>query len=184
LSSNPDESTFITVGKVKDAHGLKGELYITLFAKEAAWLPSLKTIQLKVSETAQSTNFSVKNARLHKGGLIVMTHEIRDRNEAEALKGSLFEIPSEFLVSKKGESIYLKEIEGFSVQIEGQSELATIVGFGSNGAQDLLLLKMPHGEFEVPFVEAFVKEINYSQQKLHLNLPPGLLGEFENEGES
>src|SRR5687767_12925338 len=69
-------SEFVRVGKVKDAHGIKGELFIVLFAGEAAWLNKLKSLRLIVPEDALAQadsspkEFKIKSARAHKNGLI------------------------------------------------------------------------------------------------------------------
>lgn len=170
-------SEFVRVGKVKDAHGIKGELFIVLFAGEAAWIDKLKALRLTDEAGAVLRELEVKSARLHKNGLIVKTVELKDRNEAESLCGHLLEIPSEFFVSAAGEAIYLREVENFQVSVKGRGEIGKITGFASNGAQDLLIITTPQGEFEVPFVQAFVEKIDYAGKQMHLNLPFGLLGE-------
>lgn len=162
------------VGKVKDGHGIKGEIYITLFSREAAWLKKLKTVELKKTETeAETQSYTVKSARLHKGGLIVKTQELTDRNAAEALKGYFLEIPTDYLQSSKGEAIYLSEIAGFEIR-QGNETIGKIVKFSTNGAQDLLVVKTKDGEFDIPFVEAFVKKIDYNAKFIDMNLPEGL----------
>lgn len=175
------ESPYVRVGRVKDAHGIKGEIFITLFAGEAAWLGRLQEIRL-VHETEGAKLYSVKSVRLHKKGLIAKTNEIADRNEAETLIGWYLEIPSEFLVSEKGEAIYLREIQGFKVFTKAKGEVGTVENFASNGAQDLLVVRTNWGEFEIPFVEPFVESIEFDKRELHLDLPEGLLGE-ELEGD-
>ena len=174
---------FVRVGRVKDAHGIKGELFVVLFAGEAAWLEKLTQIRL-VNEAPepQLRVLAPKSIRLHKNGLIAKTEEIRDRNEAESLIGWYFEVPSELLVSEVGESIYLREIQGFRVITQAKGEVGTIAGFGTNGAQDLLLVKTAWGEFEIPFVEAYVQKIDYPASTVYMDLPEGLLGELEDEG--
>lgn len=162
------------VGKVKDAHGIKGELFITLFPKEAAWLNKLKTVALRQTETGPVTKtFTIKSARVHKGGLIVKTQEISDRNGAEELKGYFFEIPEEFLVSEKGDAIYLTEIENFEVR-HGETKIGKITAFSTNGAQDLLVVKTKNGVFDIPFVDKFVKKIDYENKFIEMDLPDGL----------
>ncbi|MCM2282032.1 MAG: ribosome maturation factor RimM [Bdellovibrionaceae bacterium] len=175
---------FVTVGRVKDGHGLKGELFITLFAGEAAWLPKLKELRLIPPGDLEgpAKTFPVRHARLHKNGLIVLSPDIRGRNEAESLKGWMLEIPGEFLVSEAGEQIYLAEIENFKVDVEGRGEIGRITGFSSNGIQDLLVVATDKGEFEIPFVDAFVQEIDYENETIRMSLPIGLLGE-EQDGE-
>lgn len=173
---------FVQVGKVKDAHGIKGELFITLFAGEAAWLEKLKEIRLvSAMEPRQSRIFSAKSVRLHKNGLIAKTNEIKDRNEAESLRGWFFEIPEEFLISEIGETIYLKEIEGFKVFTKEKGEVGRVTGFASNTAQDLLIVTTSWGEFEIPFVEAYIDTLDFDSGELHLDLPQGLLGELDGE---
>lgn len=175
-------SGFVQVGRVKDAHGVKGELFITLFAGEAAWLEKLKEIRL-INPNADNSLcvLSAKSVRLHKNGLIAKSEELKNRNEAEALKGWLFEIPKEFLRSEPGEAIFLQEIHGFRVITQAQGEVGTITGFGSNGIQDLLNVATKHGEYEVPFVEAFVQKIDYKAREIHMDLPEGLLGELDRD---
>lgn len=174
---------FVTVGRVKDGHGLKGELFVTLFAGEAGWLPKLKTLRLTPpqGQAGEAREFAVSSARVHKNGLIVFSPDIRGRNEAESWKGWMLEIPHEFLVSEKGEQIYLIEIENYKVVVSGKGEVGRISGFSSNGVQDLLLVDTVKGEFEVPFVEAFVDDIDYANETVFLTLPEGLLGETDEE---
>lgn len=178
------DQKFVKVGKVKDAHGIKGELFVVLFAGEAEWLPKLKTIHILPNDEApmdQAKKFEIKSARVHKNGLIAKTIEIKDRNEAETLKGWTFVIPENFLVSEKGESIFLREIEGFKVVTKAQGEIGPIVGFSTNTVQDLLVVKTATGTYEIPFVEAYVEKIDYEKKTVSLDLPLGLLGELENE---
>ncbi len=168
---------FVTIGRVKDAHGLKGELFITLKAGEAPWLKRLKELRLTPPTPGDARVFAIKSARVHKNGMIVLSPDINGRNEAEALKGWSLEIPSEFLVSKRGEQIYLIEIQNFKLHVSGRGEVGTITHFSSNTAQDLLVVKTKEGEFEIPFVDQFVKGIDYEAQVVEMDLPEGLLGE-------
>lgn len=168
---------FVRVGKVKDAHGIRGELFVVLFAGEAEWLDRMKTLRLvQDAGGGDPREFSVKSAREHKNGLIVKSVDISDRNMAESLKGRLVEIPESFLVSEKGESIYLREVLGFMVKTDA-GEIGPVVKFGSNVAQDLLVVETKNGEFEIPFVDAFVKKIDYEAKTILMELPFGLLGE-------
>ncbi len=161
------------VGKVKDAHSLKGELYIIVFSKDLSWLKELKEFQLR-SDNHQQT-FQVIKASAHKDGLIMRTNEVKDRTAAEGLKGQLFYISKDFFISKPGESMYLLEIEGFTVRDEKEAEIGTIIGFSSNGAQDLLLVKGLEYTHEIPFVEAYVMNIDFEKQTIQMKLPEGLL---------
>jgi 16S rRNA processing protein RimM len=182
-----DALKFVSVGRVKDAHGLKGEIFIVLYSGEAAWLKQLKTLRLRPPRDAAMADAAgaspieavVKAARLHKNGLIVLSPDIIGRTAAERLRGFELEIPETFLVSKPGESIYLREILGFGVATPQAGSVGRIVAFSSNGAQDLLIVRTARGDFPIPFVAPLVLGIDYEAKQIEMEIPQGLLGDGE-----
>lgn len=173
---------WVEVGRVKDAHGIRGELFITLFAGEAGWIKKLKTIHLRGPEELQLT---VRSVRLHKNGLIVNSLEISDRNKAESLKGYIMDIPENFMVAPVGSQPYLREVLGYQLIDQGKA-VGEVVGLGTNGAQDLLIVKTADGEREIPFVHPLIEKMDSKSRKLFSNLPLGLLHPeaLENSGSS
>jgi 16S rRNA processing protein RimM len=162
------------VGKVKEAHGLRGELYVILFAKENSWLDDLTQFSLALDESSAGKQvFSAGKLRSQKNTMIIKSEEIIDRTAAEKLCGSLFFIPAELLASKPGDRIYLSEILNFEVY-DGDQLIGKITSFSSNGPQDLLIVS-GGGTIEIPFVEAFIDQIDFSNQKVMMKLPEGLL---------
>ncbi|MBK7892698.1 MAG: hypothetical protein IPJ84_18185 [Bdellovibrionales bacterium] len=109
------------VGRVKDAHGLKGEIWVVLFAGQADWLESLKDdgkFWLSRNEDLSDdapVEFALKGVRPHKNGLILQTAAIKDRTQAEGYKGHFLAIPETYLESEDGDVPFLDEIEGFQV---------------------------------------------------------------------
>lgn len=178
------------VGRVKDAHGLKGEIWVVLFAGQADWLESFKKdgkFLLFRSEDlsgAEPVEYSLKGVRPHKNGLILQSVSIVDRTAAEGLKGQFLGIPESYLESDDGEQPYLDEIEGFIVFEKSGVELGPIVGFESNGIQDLLVVELLAGvrpgvqagdRVEIPFVESYVDTLDYDEQRLTLTIPDQLI---------
>lgn len=191
-NENRIEENYRVVGRVKDAHGLKGELWVVLFAGTADWIESLRDegkFRLSKKESLAGLSesdlkeFPLKGARAHKNGIILQSTGLKDRTAAEAYKGFFLAIPEEFLVAAEGESYYLTEIEGFRV-LEDKREIGTITGFSHNGAQDLLKVALVKGardgvkakdEIEIPFVEELVTEVDEDEEVIHVELPPGLI---------
>lgn len=161
-------SAWKTVGKVKDAHSLKGELFILIFSGETAWIKKLKNFKLN------SALYNVEKVKPHKNGLILKAAEIQDRTQAEALKGQAFSIPTDLLVSQKGEVIYLSEILQFQVYDRDQL-LGPVESISSNGAQDLLVIQYAKKEIEIPFVAEFIEKIDYEKKIILMKLPSGLI---------
>jgi 16S rRNA processing protein RimM len=179
---------FVGVGKVRDSHGLKGELFVvTNLDKAPPWMSQFTefTLEFKAPNTegqheSQYKNFSVKKTRAHKKGFIVKSDEINDRNQSDIYKGAVFYIKKSYLESKEGEEVYLKEIEGFEVLDNGNS-IGTVTGFSSNNIQDLLIVQNDHQTSEIPFVKAFIAKIDWENKKIEMNLPEGLVEDLDDE---
>lgn len=171
----PTAQNFRKLGKVKDAHGLKGELYIYIPSGEAEWLEELTICGLS-SSFSEMQFFEVESVKWFKEGLRLKLKGVDDRNASEKLKGSEFFISEDLLVSDKGETIYLDEILDFKVY-DGENLIGQIVDFSSNGAQDLLVVEcLPSKKIvEIPYVEPFVEKIDWDLQELRMNLPEGLV---------
>ncbi|WP_374000013.1 ribosome maturation factor RimM [Bdellovibrio bacteriovorus] len=164
------------VGKIREAHGLKGDLYVLVFSGEIAWAKRMKTFGLKAKDSDEIRPFTVERTKPFKKGLIVKASEVTDRTMAEGLEHMEFYIDDELLVSKPGETIYLEEIKNFKLKNPEQTVLGEIVGFSSNGVQDLLVVETANGKkAEIPFVDQFIKKIDFKHQAVVMDIPEGLL---------
>ncbi len=172
---------FVNVGRVRDSHGLKGELFVVTNLEETPpWVTQFGEFVLEYKapgedgkHTSQTKSFHVKKTRPHKKGFIVKTVEINDRNESDIYKGAVFYIKESYLQSAEGEEVYLREVEGFEVY-DGEQLVGKIIGFSTNNAQDLLVVASGDTDIEIPFVQAFVKDIDKENQKVIMELPEGL----------
>lgn len=178
----------IQVGKVRDSHGLKGELFIvTSLEKTPAWVEAITEFTLhfkspneKGQHEPRIRSFKVKKTRPHKKGFIVKADELETRNDSDLFIGAGFYIEQSYLESKTGEKLYLNELKGSTVFNQNE-EVGPIVAFGTNNAQDLLVVETSHGLREIPFVEAFIEKLDIENKKVFLNLPSGLVDSDENE---
>lgn len=184
------------MGHVKEAHGIRGEVFAHIPSGEWSWARPGSTITLKPREALAKNStvppakdrdlftVTISQFRPHKAGLILKFKEVPDRNRAEELRGYVLMIPAEEFVSESGDEIYLNEVLGFTVREvlkEGappKEDLGTIVEFMSTGAHEILVvkdLKDPEKEHLIPFVEAFVPDIDFENKVVLVDLPEGLL---------
>lgn len=178
------------VGWVKQAHGIRGELFLFLKANRADWLKDFKQVQLapppqstfkasakpvQNSVNSHPVSFAVKSAKVHKQGLIVSIDGITDRNQAESLKGYEVWISRQYLMTENAEEPFLLELLDFQVFDPAGKLLGKVVAFGSNGAQDLLVIENSSGRFDVPYVDAFVISLTFESKSMVLDLPEGLV---------
>lgn len=181
-SSNNSHSNLVfagfhRVGYVKSAHGIRGELFLGLFAKKADWLEDVKDLALLKEGQTTLQILEISSLREHKDGLIAQLKGIADRNESELWRRAAVYVRQEALVAAQPGEIYLHQIEGFELADAAGVILGRIEGFGTNGPQDLLkVLVAANGrQALVPFVQAFIVDIDFDKKLVRMDLPPGLL---------
>lgn len=157
------------VGKVKSSHGIKGEVYVLIFAGDLSWLDRHMTFYIA------GKAYQVNKFRPHKDGIIASLQGVVDRNQSDTLAQQEVWVDLSLFESDEGEAIYLVEIENFQIIDQGL-EIGRIIGFSSNGIQDLLIVQSPtQQQYEIPFVDEFINHIDYQSQKIDMTLPEGLL---------
>ncbi len=173
-------NNYTHIGKVIDAHGIKGDIYCMIFSDDLSWLTKIKELNFKKPGSKNMTDvifksYQIKKTKLFKKGFIATIENMTDRNQAEMLKGAELWLPKNLFVSNDGESLYLSEIKNFLVEDQVYGELGEITDFSTNGAQDLLILKKENEIIEIPFVKEFVVKIDFDLKRVFTFLPEGLL---------
>jgi 16S rRNA processing protein RimM len=156
------------IGKVMDAHGIRGDVYCIVFSGDVSWLDKVQTLNL------HHEDFKIKKIKAFKKGFIASLEGFDNRNKAEEYIGAELRVPEDLFVSEDGEALFLNEILGFTV-FDKKNEIGSISGFSFNGLQDLLIIKKEGKDLEIPFVKEFVSHIDYEKKQINMNLPEGLL---------
>ncbi|MBL7543841.1 MAG: 16S rRNA processing protein RimM [Bdellovibrionaceae bacterium] len=163
------------MGKVLDAHALKGEIYFFSFSKDISWIEKGMTICLESCRTMKRTDFVIESFRPFKDGALIKFEGVDNRNQSEELKGDLIFIDNQNFVSEPGETIFLREVLNFEVRDEQHNSLGKIIDFNSNSIQDLLVIKNDLFTYEVPFVDDFIVEIQFEDSIIVMNFPLDLM---------
>lgn len=175
MMQNKTPENKVHIGKVIDAHGIRGDIYCLIFSGDSSWISKLKVLSLSCSQKTQ--NFDVKKIKAFKKGFIATLENLNDRNQAEEYKGCEVWVEASLFVSQDGESLYLSELLKFSVIDRCLGQIGIIETFSSNAWQDLLVLteSLSQKKIEIPFVKEFVTQIDYANKIVYMNLPEGLL---------
>lgn len=159
------------IGKILDAHGIKGELKLKIFSVEIGWHKELKEISF-----GSQKFFEVEKLRPNKAIWILKLKNFDNRNLAEEVKGSDVYVAENPFVSVDSEEPYLSELEGFGIFLKADL-VGKITGFNETLAHTLFVVKTSEGLFEIPYVDAFVLEINREEKKIIMDFPVSLLSE-------
>lgn len=183
-TKNLKEFLLLLIGFIKKLHALKGEVLVHFFSGEAPdpfpnviYLKNKDHLDNKVSP--QEKTFNVITHRTTSKGLLIQLENYSTRTEVNELLGQQIYIKKYHLHSKKGENLFLSEIQNFNVFLHTENKQNELLGeihhFLSHSHQDLLVVKNSKGkEFEIPFIQEFIKSVDYTNQSIFVSLPTNL----------
>jgi len=169
--------SLLTLGHCNSPHGIKGGFSCRLYNVEESSLEFIKEIYLypksdNSSLKAEGELFHVRSVRMA-SKIVLFLKGVNDRNHAEEL------IPFEIRVNRndlpnleeEGE-YYLADLIGLEVREFSSGEKIGIVSkFYDNGAQPVLVIEGDDTFLELPFVEAFFKEVDLDKRLIRAIRP-------------
>ncbi len=179
LTTKP--KTLIPIGRVRKAHGIRGE--VLLSSDSGHWpkpFPKKVFIAPFGSDVSKKTDFrEVLKARPSDKGYILQLKHCENRDDAEQLQGCQLYLEFYEFKSEKGDSIFLAELLDFSViRIKNSKVIGVVSHFLSHSYQDFIVVKNSLGaSCEIPFVKSYIHDIDFKKKILYLDLPdefPGI----------
>jgi 16S rRNA processing protein RimM len=115
----------------------------------------------------------------HKGRMVLKFEGFGSISEAEALLGLEIQIRREQRAPLEPGATYISDLVGCEVAVtdqRGERTLGAIsdVLFGA-GEAPLLVIREGSQEYLVPYVEAFIEELDTARKRIKLKLPEGML---------
>ncbi len=167
---------FVSVGKILNFHGIKGEAKVGCSKTQQDFVLSLDTVYLK--KGGEYTPLNIESLRQNKNILIAKFEGINSINELLPLKGELLFVEDSVIRESLEEDEFLiDELVGLSVfDAENGEKLGFVIGVSNNGASDLISVKTNSKKIcLVPFVKAIVPEVDLKNKKIMINNMEGLL---------
>ncbi len=167
-------SEFITLARVLKTQGRHGEVAVEVHSdvpnrfRERMHLWSL-------AEDGSRRELEIEDLWPHKGQLILKFVGIDSISKAEELAGCELQVPGEQRAQLEPGWNYLSDLIGCAV-FDGDRELGNIgeVRFGA-GEAPLLVVKAGSKEYEIPYAEAYLQQVDLSHKQIRMSLPEGLL---------
>lgn len=124
-----DSPAHVIVGRVRNVHGLKGELVIEPITDEpdAIFAAGRRVFVGNVRGVVKPDRIEIKSSRPFKGGFIVKLAGIDDRNEAELWRERYFLLPSDEVTPLDDGEVYLHELEGMRVDFVSGETLGKVI---------------------------------------------------------
>ncbi|MBR1424407.1 16S rRNA processing protein RimM [bacterium] len=167
---------YISVGKILNFHGIKGEVRVGYSQNRLDFFLTLNCVFIK--ENSQYKRLDIVSARPHKNFVIVKFAGLDDINQVIPYKGSILFVEEQTVRESLDENEFLiDEMVGLEVfDIETDKKLGFVIGVSNNGANDLLSVKTNTKHVcLIPFVEAIVPVVDMKNRQIKINNIEGLL---------
>ena len=170
------EPHFLIVGKIKGAHGLRGELKVEILTEDPHRFGLLDRVFLGLEEE-EPVAWILEGYRLHKGQALLKVQGCQDRSSAQALLGQLVQVPLEEAIPLEADEYYEYQILGLEVWTVDGEFLGRVVDIIDTGASDVYVVAGPapaRREILLPAIEEVVIEIDLEAGRLLVELLEGL----------
>jgi 16S rRNA processing protein RimM len=162
----------LVVGHIGKAHGIRGEVLVTVRTDE----PEQRFVPGAVFVTTSGT-LTLEALRWHQGRIIAQFEGVPDRTAAEGLRGTELQVDSSSLTPPDDpEEFHDHQLVGLRVESTGGEELGSVARIDHAPSSDLLVLdKTGGGTALIPFVTAMVPTVDLAGGRVVVDLPEGLL---------
>ncbi|MEV7780455.1 ribosome maturation factor RimM [Kitasatospora sp. NPDC088351] len=165
----------LVVGKIGRAHGIRGDVSVEVRTDE----PELRLGPgaVLLTDPASAGPLTVESGKVHSGRLLLRFAGVKDRNAAEALRGTILiaEVDPEER-PEDPEEFYDHQLIGLDVVLLDGTLVGELTEVVHLPYQDLLTVKKPDGtEVLVPFVTRIVPIIDLENQRAVIDPPGGLI---------
>ncbi|PBC77612.1 16S rRNA processing protein RimM [Streptomyces sp. TLI_235] len=165
----------LVVGRIGRAHGIRGDVSVEVRTDE----PELRLGPgaVLLTDPASTGPLTIESGRVHSGRLLLRFAGVKDRNAAEALRGTMLiaEVDPEETPEDPDE-YYDHQLIGLDVVLADGTVVGELSEVLHLPYQDLLTVTRPDGtEVLVPFVEQIVPTIDLENQRAVITPPAGLI---------
>jgi 16S rRNA processing protein RimM len=167
----------IAVGRVRDAHGLRGQLRVQVFGGSPETLLGLARVTIGHREDdPQASDYDVESASPGREGEVRMRLAgLRRREDAEALRGRLVMVDASAFAALPADEYW-----GFQLVETGDGRaVGAVREIWNTGAHDVLVVVDAEGrERLIPAVRELLPEVDVEQRRIVVDAIPGLLDDF------
>ena len=167
----------LLVGVVVGAQGLGGVLRVKSFTHIPADMAAYGPVE---DEAGRKLALIVTGEA--KGVLLARIEGVRDRNQAEALKGARFFVSRDALPAPDENEFYAADLVGLMAEREDGTTLGRVKAVHDFGAGELIELEGPGATLMLPFTQVVVPIVDLKGRRIVV-VPPEVTGDEREDAE-
>jgi len=157
------------IGIVTGVHGIKGDIKIFPYSNDSQNLINQKYFM------ADGVKRYISYARIQDKYIIVHLEGTESREDAEALKNTIFSLPRELAAPLGEGQYYMDDIIGCRVY-EGEKYLGIVDDIIETGANDVYsVIAKDKSELLIPALKSVIQNIQIELKRIDVILPEGLV---------
>ncbi len=168
---------FVSIGKILNFHGIKGEAKVGFQKGSEEQILALKRVYVRVFD--EVLKFKVKSSRIHKNCAIMKFEGINSIDELLEYKGEKIYIEkTEALEALNEDEFMTSDLIGLNVFDNNDDYIGKVVDVGTNNANDILCIKPENPDYEqflIPFVQELVPVVDIKRGMIVIKPIEGLL---------
>jgi 16S rRNA processing protein RimM len=169
----PSEPRYLAIGKVSRAHGVRGELSVTVLTEFPERFETTEWVFL--GNEYEAVPYHLEGYRWHKKNILLSLSGIDTRTLAEQFIGDYVQVPLEDAVPLPEGSYYLYELVGLDVVTTTGEPLGAVVDIIETGANDVYVVDNGDRTVLLPAIPDVVQAIDIEQGRMVVELIDGLI---------
>ncbi len=160
------------MAEIVGVHGVKGMLKLKVFSDSPESLPDYAPLC-----DAAGKEFIFLTYQPHQNVYLAALDNVKDRDQAEKLRGTRLYVPRERLPKiKDRNTYYYADLIGLTAKDAAGIAIGKIIQVANFGSGDLLEIKPLKGaSYYVPFTKAIVPNVDVAKKEATVLVPHGLL---------
>jgi len=161
------------LGKINKAHGLKGDLKVSLEAEFPINYSKLESVFVNINN--KPVPFFIEKISVQGKKAILTIEDVKDLKATEALIDKELYLPLT-LLPEKDDSIFLyTDLIGFMVSDTTLGLLGKITDVYSLPGQEVLAMEYKEKEILIPASDELIVKLEKRKKIVHIEIPEGLL---------
>jgi len=177
-----DDPRYLVVGHLNKPHGTKGELFVWPLTDHPEGVFASGVVLRQAHGDGSSPDpdpelpsLRVAHARPFRRGFLVAFDGVRDRAQAELLRGRYLLREIEALEALAEGEVFYHQLLDSEVVTTGGEVVGRVTEVYELRPADMLLVVGERGEAMVPFLESIIVEVDVDAGRIVIDPPDGLL---------
>lgn len=161
----------LTIGKIVNTHGVKGEVRVLPSTDDIKRFEKLK--EILVQSRTESIK-EIETVRYHKNFVLLKFKGIDNMDDAELLKNSILKINRKDALPLQKDEYYQCDLYGLKVVTEEGRDLGKLVDILVTGSNDVYVVRNLEKEILIPAIKQCILKVDLEKGEILVHLLEGL----------